>query len=111
MDVNDTVIIFDAMHIQKDTIAIIVDGKGDHIRDLKGNQSSPNSFAVLLFTDRNLERLKARRRLLFLHKSSVQLFTPAVYANSTISLHDRQHRCRRPGSYGRGGYLNYPRPS
>lgn len=58
MNLTDTVVTFDAMHLQTKTVGIIVDGKGDYVGGLKGNQGKAAEFARTLFTQENLEKLK-----------------------------------------------------
>jgi predicted transposase YbfD/YdcC len=58
MNLKDTVVTFDAMHMQTKTISIIVDAKGDYIGGLKGNQGKAALFAQELFTNENFEKLK-----------------------------------------------------
>jgi len=57
MNLTDTVVTFDAMHLQTKTVGIIVDGKGDYVGGLKGNQGKASEFARTLFTQENLEKL------------------------------------------------------
>jgi predicted transposase YbfD/YdcC len=59
MNLKDTVVTFDAMHMQTKTVGIIADGKGDYVGGLKGNQGKASEFAKALFTQENLEKLKA----------------------------------------------------
>lgn len=59
MKLKDTVVTFDAMHMQTKTIGIIAEAKGDYIGGLKGNQGKASDFAKALFTQENLEKLKS----------------------------------------------------
>ncbi len=59
MNLKDTVVTFDAMHLQKKTIGIIAEAKGDYVGGLKGNQGKAVEFARNTFTAENLERLKS----------------------------------------------------
>jgi len=58
MNLADTVVTFDAMHLQTKTVEIIADGRGDYVGGLKANQGRASDFARALFTAGNLERLK-----------------------------------------------------
>jgi len=58
MTLKDTVVTFDAMHLQTKTIGIIADSKGDYVGGLKGNQGKIATFAQSIFTGENLEKLK-----------------------------------------------------
>lgn len=58
MTLKDTVVTFDAMHLQTKTIGIIADSKGDYVGGLKGNQGKIATFAQPIFTGENLEKLK-----------------------------------------------------
>jgi predicted transposase YbfD/YdcC len=59
MNLKDTVVTFDAMHLQTKTVEAIVGSKGDYVGGLKGNQGKASEFARALFTLENLEKLKA----------------------------------------------------
>ena len=59
MNLKDTVVTFDAMHMQTKTIGIIAESKGDYIGGLKGNQGKATEFAETLFTEENKEKLKS----------------------------------------------------
>jgi len=58
MNLTDTVVTFDAMHMQTKTVQIITEAKGDYLGGLKGNQSNASDFAQDLFSTANLEKLK-----------------------------------------------------
>lgn len=58
MNLKDTVVTFDAMHLQTKTISIIAEGKGDYLGGLKGNQGTAVAFAKKTFTAENLQKLK-----------------------------------------------------
>lgn len=59
MNLKDTVVTFDAMHMQTRTVGIIARSKGDYVGGLKGNQGKATEFAKALFTRGNLEKLRA----------------------------------------------------
>ncbi|MFA7117710.1 MAG: ISAs1 family transposase [Sphaerochaetaceae bacterium] len=58
MNLKDTVVTFDAMHMQTKTIGIIAEAGGDYVGGLKGNQGKASEFARALFIQENLEKLK-----------------------------------------------------
>jgi predicted transposase YbfD/YdcC len=58
MNLKDTVVTFDAMHMQTRTIGIIAEAGGDYVGGLKGNQGKASEFARALFIEENLEKLK-----------------------------------------------------
>ena len=58
MNLKNTVVTFDAMHMQTKTISIIAEAKGDYVGGLKGNQGKASDFAKDLFNQENLEKLK-----------------------------------------------------
>lgn len=58
MNLKDSVVTFDAMHMQIKTIEIITEAKGDYLGGLKGNQGHASDFAKDLFTQENMEKLK-----------------------------------------------------
>ena len=58
MNLKDTVVTFDAMHLQTRTVEVITEAKGDYLGGLKGNQGKAAEFAKGLFIEENLEKLK-----------------------------------------------------
>jgi len=58
MNLKDTVVTFDAIHLQTRTIEIITLGKGDYVGGLKGNQGKAVEFARKTFSKENMEKLK-----------------------------------------------------
>lgn len=58
LELKGSIVTFDAMHTQKETIRLITAGKGDYIGGLKGNQSGLLEAATLYFTDTLKEKLK-----------------------------------------------------
>jgi len=51
INLKNTVVTFDAMHLQTKTIEIIVQAKGDYVGGLKGNQGKSVEFAESTFTE------------------------------------------------------------
>ena len=51
MNLKDSIVTFDALHTQYQTINIIAEGKGDYVGGLKGNQGVLQEFASDLFDD------------------------------------------------------------
>jgi len=58
MNLKGCIVTFDALHTQKDTIAIICDSNGDYVGGLKGNQPNLSEDAVLAFSEERLRVLK-----------------------------------------------------
>lgn len=58
MDLKGSIVTFDALHTQQETIRIIAEKKGDYVGGLKGNQGYLKSEAVVTFTQEMLETLK-----------------------------------------------------
>jgi predicted transposase YbfD/YdcC len=58
MNLKDTVVTFDAMHMQTKTVGIIAESQGDYVGGLKGNQGKASEFAKSTFTAENLGKLK-----------------------------------------------------
>jgi len=58
MDLNDTVVTFDALHTQIKTIEIIAGNKGDYVGGLKGNQKTLNEIASNIFNIEQLQTIK-----------------------------------------------------
>ena len=54
MDLKECIVTFDALHTQKDTIAIIRERKGEYVGGLKGNQSGLLEEAVSYFNEKEL---------------------------------------------------------
>lgn len=62
MDLNNTICTFDALHMQKETIAIIQSKKGHYVGGLKGNQQGLFEEASASFTETVIQQLKKSRR-------------------------------------------------
>lgn len=60
MDLKDTIVTADAMNCQKDTIKVIVQGKGDYVLALKGNQPLFYDEVKRYFDRECLEGLKKK---------------------------------------------------
>jgi len=58
LNLKKSIVTFDALHTQKDTIGIIVKNGGDYVGGLKGNQGILQSEAEKTFTDDVLSALK-----------------------------------------------------
>lgn len=58
MELKQTLITFDALHTQKETIDIIAKKHGDYIGGLKGNQHSLNEYAISLFDRKKLTEIE-----------------------------------------------------
>lgn len=56
MDLRGTLVTFDAMNTQKDTVAIIISGKGHYLGGLKGNQKTLLSESEAYFTPEYLAK-------------------------------------------------------
>jgi predicted transposase YbfD/YdcC len=59
LQLKDCIVSFDALHTQKDTIAIIVGQKGDYVGALKGNQGTLSDDAEALFTEEMKAKIKS----------------------------------------------------
>ena len=62
LQLKDCIVSFDALHTQKDTIAIIAEQKGDYVGALKGNQGNLSSDAEALFTNEIKAKIKLDRK-------------------------------------------------
>ncbi len=58
MELKNTVVSFDALHTQRETIRIIAERKGDYVGGLKGNQGTLFEDVALLFTPEVLAELR-----------------------------------------------------
>jgi len=61
LQLKDCIVSFDALHTQKETIAIIVEQKGDYVGALKGNQGNLSTDAEALFTNEIKAKIKLDR--------------------------------------------------
>ncbi len=64
LDLKDSIVSFDAMNTQKDTIKIIRESRGDYIGALKGNQHSIFNDVSTYFTDDKTKKIKETNRYL-----------------------------------------------
>lgn len=60
LDLKRCIVTFDALHTQKETIAIIAGRKGDYVGGLKGNQSGMLEAVRSVFTDSKKEQVKKK---------------------------------------------------
>jgi predicted transposase YbfD/YdcC len=58
MQLKESIVTFDAMNTQKDTIAVIVAQKGDYIGGLKGNHHLMHDEIKLYFSEKQLEKIR-----------------------------------------------------
>jgi len=63
MDLKNTLVTFDAMHTQTETVAIIVAHKGYYLGGLKGNQQTMLEESAYLFTEGYLQQAQSDARL------------------------------------------------
>ena len=59
MELKDTLVTFDALHTQKETVSVIAKKRGDYIGGLKGNQHSLNKYAVNIFNEEKLAKIES----------------------------------------------------
>jgi len=62
MQLKNSVVTFDAMNTQKDTVKVIVDGKGHYVGGLKGNQKLFHEEVALLFSDDELASIRKKEK-------------------------------------------------
>ena len=62
MQLKNCIVTFDAMNTQKDTVKVIINGKGDYVGGLKGNQQLFYEEVVLLFSADELKRIKEKKK-------------------------------------------------
>jgi predicted transposase YbfD/YdcC len=58
LDLNGSIVSFDALNTQRDTIAVIVAQKGDYVAALKGNQPDLYQEVISFFTPKLLGRIE-----------------------------------------------------
>ncbi len=68
---KNSVVTFDALHTQKETIRIIKEQKGDYVGGLKGNQSNIHQYCVNLFDTDYLTKLKTKCSEKYLKRSEI----------------------------------------
>ena len=59
LNLKNSVITFDALNTQTETIRTIVDKKGDYVGGLKGNQGSLHDYTIELFDEKHLKKLES----------------------------------------------------
>jgi len=59
MQLKDCVVTFDAMNTQRDTVEVIVGGKGHYVGGLKGNQQLFHEEVEMFFSEEELARIRA----------------------------------------------------
>jgi predicted transposase YbfD/YdcC len=59
LDLKGSIVSFDALNTQRETIAVIVGQKGDYVAALKGNQPDLYNEVLSFFTPARLERIKS----------------------------------------------------
>ena len=82
MDLSKTVVTFDAMNTQRETIAVVVRRGGFYVAGLKGNHRSLCEEARLLFSDSEMERAtkESGRHYFSLDKANNKVTRKAFYA-------------------------------
>lgn len=60
LELKGSIVTFDALHTQKDTVEIISEGKGDYVGGLKGNQSGLLEAVTSYFTDTLKKKIKEK---------------------------------------------------
>ena len=60
LELKGTIVTFDALHTQNDTVEIISKGKGDYVGGLKGNQSGLLEAVASYFTDTLKKKIKEK---------------------------------------------------
>jgi len=63
MNLRNTIVTFDALHTQKNTISVIVSRKGDYVGGLKGNQGKILDLVVSLFTGDRKNRIREQQKM------------------------------------------------
>ncbi|MCK5024808.1 MAG: ISAs1 family transposase [Thermoplasmata archaeon] len=58
LDLRNTLVSFDALHTQQQTIAVIREGKGHYVGALKGNQQFLEQEATLFFSEKDKQRMQ-----------------------------------------------------
>lgn len=86
MQLKNCVVTFDALHTQKETVAVIRRGQGDYIGGLKGNHQAFHDEVAHYFSDDELMRLckKAGNYRTYTEKSHNRIETRTFYMSSNI---------------------------
>lgn len=86
MELKDAIVTFDALHMQKKTIGIIIKQKGNYVGALKGNHQLFESEIVDLFSEKTKERIKKQggNYLMTLEKSHNKVETRKFYLTTNV---------------------------
>ena len=69
LNLKNTIVTFDALHTQLETINIITKQKGDYVGALKANQGNFVDEVKRYFTDKRLEKIKEKGTNYFTHQT------------------------------------------
>ena len=61
MQLKNCIVTFDAMNTQRDTVKVVISGKGHYVGGLKGNQQLFYEEVVLYFSDEELALIRAKK--------------------------------------------------
>jgi len=94
MCLKDCVVTFDAMNTQKDTVAVIADGKGHYVGGLKGNQQLFYEEVVLFFSDDELSSIAKKENHFrsFTEKSHNRIEKRSYYMTTDIKWFADLHK-------------------
>ena len=85
LELKNTIVTFDAMNTQKDTVSVITSGKGDYVGGLKGNQHIFYSEVEAYFTDEELQQIaKSTNYMSYTEKSHNRIETRSYYMTTNI---------------------------
>jgi predicted transposase YbfD/YdcC len=87
LDLKDAVVSLDALHTQRDTVATIIEQKGDYVLALKGNQPELYGEVKAFFTPERLKRIGAgaKNYYEFKEKSHNRIETRRYYLSTNVS--------------------------
>lgn len=92
MNLKQTIVTFDSLHTQKETIEIIKERKGDYVGGLKGNQPDLMENMDLYFTQEVKKNILGSNDYYeTVEKSHSQIETRKFYLSTDIEWYDKTH--------------------
>ena len=89
MDLRNTLVSFDAMNTQRETVAVIISGKGHYLGGLKGNQKTLMEESAAYFTPEYLKQAESDPNLYYrtLEKAHAQI-EESIYTVARVRVSD-----------------------
>ena len=86
MQLKNTVVTFDAMNTQRDTVKVTTDGKGHYVGGLKGNQQLFYEEVVMFFSEEELDSIRRKKTCFRAYKEQAhnRIETRSYYMTTDI---------------------------